>query len=138
MPDVHSTEKRSFNMSRIKGKNTKPEIQVRKFLFAQGLRYKIHDKNLPGRPDMVFPKFKKVVCINGCFWHGHDGCNFFVIPQTKTEWWLKKISDTKRRDVKNVLELEARGWTVITIWECELKPATKNAALNLLLNKIVA
>ncbi|MBS4058867.1 MAG: DNA mismatch endonuclease Vsr [Bacteroidetes bacterium] len=90
--DVHNPETRSYNMSRIKGKNTLPEMIVRKFLFSKGFRYKLHDKNLPGKPDIVLPKYKTVIFIHGCFWHGHEGCQYFVIPKTRTEWWLNKIN----------------------------------------------
>jgi len=90
MTDVHNRQTRSYNMSQIKGKNTKPEIMVRKFLFANGFRYRLHDKKLPGKPDIVLPKYKTVIFVNGCFWHGHEGCRYFVVPKTKTEWWLKQ------------------------------------------------
>ena len=91
MTDVHDSPTRSFNMSRIKGKNTKPEMLVRKFLFSKGFRYRLHVKNLPGNPDIVLPKYKTVIFVNGCFWHGHKGCRYFVLPKTRTEWWLQKI-----------------------------------------------
>lgn len=129
MADVHSKEIRSFNMSQIKGKDTKPEILVRKFLFANGIRYRLHDKRLPGKPDMVFPKYKKVVFIHGCFWHGHENCKYFVVPKTRTEWWLNKINSNKKKDAESVYALKKQGWKVITIWECELKPKTKDKKL---------
>lgn len=129
MADVHSKEIRSFNMSQIKGKDTKPEILVRKFLFANGIRYRLHDKRLPGKPDMVFPKYKKVVFIHGCFWHGHENCKYFVVPKTRTEWWLNKINSNKKKYTESVYALKKQGWKVITIWECELKPITKDKKL---------
>src|SRR5690606_37405305 len=129
MADVHSKEIRSFNMSQIKGKDTKPEILVRKFLFANGIRYRLHDKRLPGKPDMVFPKYKKVVFIHGCFWHGHENCKYFVVPKTRTEWWLNKINSNKKKDTESMYALKKLGWKVITIWECELKPNTKDKKL---------
>lgn len=129
MADVHSKEVRSFNMSQIKGKNTKPEMLVRKFLFANGIRYRLHDKKLPGKPDMVFPKFKKVIFIHGCFWHRHENCQYFNIPKTRTEWWLNKINTNKKKDTENTLSLKKLGWKVITIWECELKPNIKDKKL---------
>jgi DNA mismatch endonuclease, patch repair protein len=129
MADVHSKEIRSFNMSRIKGKDTKPEIMVRKFLFSNGIRYRLHDKKLPGKPDMVFPKYKKVVFINGCFWHGHENCKYFVVPKTKTEWWLNKINGNKKKDTESVYALKKQGWKVVTVWECELKPNKKDKKL---------
>lgn len=129
MADVHSKETRSFNMSQIKGKNTKPEMLVRKFLFSNEIRYRLHDKKLPGKPDMVFPKFKKVVFIHGCFWHGHENCKYFIIPKTRTEWWLNKINNNKEKDTENALLLKKQGWKVITIWECELKANIKDKKL---------
>ncbi|MEP7319705.1 MAG: DNA mismatch endonuclease Vsr, partial [Panacibacter sp.] len=123
MADVHSKEIRSYNMSRIKGKNTKPEMLVRTFLHAQGFRYKLHDKTLPGKPDLVLPKYKTVIFIHGCFWHGHAGCKYYVVPKTRTEWWLNKISYNIANDTKAVKALKKAGWKVITIWECNLKPA---------------
>jgi DNA mismatch endonuclease (patch repair protein) len=121
MADVHSPEIRSYNMSRIKGKNTKPEIIVRKYLFRAGLRFRLHVKNLPGKPDIVLPKYKTVIFVHGCFWHGHENCRYFVVPKTRTDWWLSKIAGNKSTDNKNITELSNRGWKVLTIWECELK-----------------
>jgi DNA mismatch endonuclease, patch repair protein len=122
MADVHNTETRSYNMSRIKGKNTKPEMLVRKFLFANGYRYRLNVKTLPGKPDIVLPKYKTVIFINGCFWHGHEGCKYFKIPETRTEWWIEKITGTQKRDREAENQLIELGWIVITLWECELKP----------------
>jgi len=119
--DVHSKETRSYNMSRIKGKDTKPEEIVRKFLFAQGFRYRKNDKRLPGKPDIVLPKYKTVIFVNGCFWHGHAGCKYFVWPENNKEFWKNKIKTNIERDRKKRSELEALGWNVITVWECELK-----------------
>jgi DNA mismatch endonuclease (patch repair protein) len=135
MSDVHDKNTRSYNMSRIKGKDTKPELLVRKFLFSNGIRYKLHDKNLPGKPDMVFPKYRSVLFINGCFWHGHTGCKYFVIPKTRTEWWLNKINRTRKKDAEVVTELKEQGWKVITIWECELKSDNKEKELKLLIKQ---
>lgn len=95
---MHDIPTRSYNMSQIKGKNTKPEILVRKFLFSKGFRYRLHVKNLPGNPDIVLPKYKTDIFVNGCFWHGHKGCRYFVLPKTRTEWWLQKIKRTWIRD----------------------------------------
>jgi len=121
MADVHNTATRSYNMSRIKGKNTKPEMLVRKFLFANGFRYRLNVKTLPGKPDIVLPKYKTVIFINGCFWHGHEGCRYFTIPKTRTEFWLTKISDTQKRDREAESQLNELGWKVVTVWECQLK-----------------
>ena len=108
-------------MSRIRSKNTKPEIRIRKFLFSAGFRYRLHQKKLPGKPDIVLPKYKTVILIHGCFWHGHDGCRYYVIPKVRTEWWLEKIHRNKSRDQKSENALKGMGWKVIYIWECEIK-----------------
>ncbi len=122
--DVHEPEVRSYNMRQIKGKNTKPEMVVRKFLFSKGFRYRLHVKNLPGKPDIVLPKYKTVIFVHGCFWHGHEGCKYFVVPKTRTEWWLTKINTNKLNDEKSKTLLKKAGWKIIIIWECELKPST--------------
>lgn len=117
--DNKTIEQRHFNMSRIRGKDTKPEILVRKYLFSQGLRYRKNDKKLPGHPDLVFPKYKTVVFINGCFWHGHN-CGKFRLPKTNVEFWQNKIENNKRRDKRIIEALESEGWRVIVIWECSI------------------
>ena len=129
MADVHTKKQRSYNMSQIKGKNTKPEMLVRKFLFANGFRYKLHDKKLPGKPDIVLPKYKTVIFVHGCFWHGHKNCKYFVVPNTRTEGWLKKINRNKESDAIHNKELRKNKWKVIEIWECKLK---RNKAENTL------
>lgn len=121
MTDVHDKKTRSFNMSMIKGKDTKPEIIVRKFLFQTGFRYRLNYSKLAGKPDIVLPKFKTAIFINGCFWHGHKDCKYFVVPKTRTEWWLEKIKKTKERDQNNYKLLSESNWNIIVIWECELK-----------------
>jgi len=121
MADVHDKVTRSYNMSRIKSKNTKPEILVRKFLFAKGFRYRIHDKKLPGKPDIVLPKFKTVIFVNGCFWHGHENCKYFKLPGTRSEWWNEKIEKNIDNDLKKHSQLISAGYRVIIIWECEIK-----------------
>ncbi|MBA5673216.1 DNA mismatch endonuclease Vsr [Bacteroides fragilis] len=136
MMDVHSKETRSFNMSRIKGKNTKPEILVRKYLFSQGLRYRLYSKKLPGRPDIVLQKYHTVIFIHGCFWHGHEGCRYFVVPKTRTEWWLNKINTNRENDRKNCELLKEMKWNVITVWECSLKKKKQESTLNNILNMI--
>ncbi|MFN7611584.1 MAG: very short patch repair endonuclease, partial [bacterium] len=120
--DVHQPEVRSYNMSQIKGKNTKPEIMVRKFLFSKGFRYRVHVKSLTGKPDIVLKKYNTAIFIHGCFWHGHKNCKYFVIPKTRTEWWLNKIKRNKLSDEKYIKLLEKDSWNVLTIFECELKP----------------
>jgi len=121
MADVHSKETRSYNMSRIRSKDTKPELIVRKFLFSKGFRYRLNDKRLPGKPDIVLPKYKTVIFIHGCFWHGHKGCRYYVVPKTKTEWWLAKINANVSNDKKSIETLTQNGWKVLEIWECQLK-----------------
>jgi DNA mismatch endonuclease (patch repair protein) len=136
MTDVHSEEVRSYNMSRIRGKNTKPELQVRKFLFSKGFRYKLHDKNLPGKPDIVLPKYKAVIFVHGCFWHGHLNCKYFLIPKTRTTWWINKIDKNKANDNKVKQALINAGWRVIDVWECELKKGSREEALSHLVTVI--
>ena len=119
--DVHDKKIRSYNMSRIKGKDTKPEELVRKYLFHHGFRYRKNDKRLPGTPDIVLPKYKTVVFVNGCFWHGHYGCRYFVIPKSNTEFWVNKIRKNKERDERQIAELKSLGWKIIVLWECQLK-----------------
>jgi DNA mismatch endonuclease, patch repair protein len=133
MSDVHSKEVRSYNMSRIKAKNTSPELIVRKFLFSKGFRYRLHDKKLPGKPDIVLPKYKTVIQVHGCFWHSHIGCKYFVVPKTKKEWWIEKLNKNTERDIQNIQHLNKLGWKVITIWECELKKQRQETTLNSLL-----
>lgn len=123
-------------MSRIKGKNTKPEILVRKYLFSQGLRYRLYSKILPGSPDIVLPKYRTVIFINGCFWHGHEGCKYFVIPKTRTEWWQNKININRENDRKNNELLKDLKWNVITVWECSLRKEKRESTLNDILNMI--
>jgi len=123
-------------MSMIKGKDTKPEILVRKFLFSKGFRYRLHDKKLPGKPDLVLPKYKTVVLIHGCYWHGHEGCRYFVIPKTRTQWWMDKIHGNQRRDEEHTIELKKAGWRVLIVWECELKNDKRENTLNKLLKSI--
>ena len=121
MADIKSKEARSYNMSRIKGKDTKPEETVRKYLFSQGFRYRKNDKRLPGSPDIVLPKYKTVIFVNGCFWHKHEGCKYFVWPRNNADFWKKKIESNVMRDIKNYQQLKDLGWKVFVIWECELK-----------------
>jgi DNA mismatch endonuclease (patch repair protein) len=134
--DVHDKATRSYNMSRIRAKNTKPEMLVRKFLHAQGFRYTLHNKNLPGKPDIVLTKYKTVIFIHGCFWHGHNNCKCFVVPKTRPKWWLNKININKVNDEKAAKALRKEGWKMITIWECRLKPAKVERTLTTLLKKL--
>ena len=129
MADIKSKDARSYNMSRIRGKNTKPEEIVRKYLFSRGFRYRKNDKHLPGTPDIVLPKYKTAIFINGCFWHGHEGCKYFIWPQNNAEFWHDKISTNKARDVKKHQELRSLGWNVEIFLECQLKPAYRENTL---------
>ena len=137
MTDVHEPEVRSYNMSQIKGKDTKPEILVRKFLHANGYRFRLHDKKLPGKPDIVLKKYNMVVFIHGCFWHGHNGCKYFVVPKTRTKWWLNKINRNKEKDKESTKALKKEGWNIITIWECELKKDKREKTLQTLTQKLL-
>ncbi|MBX9784221.1 MAG: DNA mismatch endonuclease Vsr [Chitinophagaceae bacterium] len=121
MSDVHDKKTRSYNMSQIRSSNTKPELLVRKFLQAQGFRYSLHNKKLPGKPDIVLRKYKTIIFIHGCFWHGHSNCKYFKIPKTRTQWWTDKIATNKANDVKARKALKKEGWKVMVIWECKLK-----------------
>lgn len=123
-------------MSQIKGKNTKPELVVRKYLHSKGLRFILHDKKLPGKPDVVLPKYSCVVQVHGCFWHKHEGCKYFVVPKTRTEWWLDKVTKTARMDSINDKKLSEMGWKTFIVWECELKNEKRNKTLNSLFESI--
>lgn len=137
MADVHTPEQRSYNMSRIHSKNTRPEELVRKFLFSQGFRYRKNDAKLPGKPDIVLPKYKAVIFVNGCFWHGHEGCRYFVWPKNNAEFWKEKITGNIQRDKHNHQLLANQGWRVIEIWECQLmKSVVDNTLQNLVLQII--
>lgn len=136
MGDVHTPEQRSFNMSRIHNKNTKPEELVRKYLFSRGFRYRKNDPRLPGKPDIVLPKYKTVIFVNGCFWHGHTGCRYFVWPKNNEDFWKKKINSNIDRDKQVVKRLEDLGWNVIIVWECELKRQVRDDRLSALVDEI--
>ena len=125
-------------MSLIHARDTKPEILVRKYLFGRGLRYRKNVKNLPGSPDIVLPKYKTVIFIHGCFWHGHVGCKYAVIPETNRLFWMEKIASNHRRDEETKQTLESLGWRVLTVWTCELKrKAETSVALDNLYRQVV-
>lgn len=134
--DVHNKETRSYNMSRIKGRKTKPEEIVAKYLFSQGFRYRRNVKKLPGTPDIVLKKYKTVIFVNGCFWHMHEGCKYFVWPKDNSEFWKNKLLANKERDEKEKKGIEELGWKVIVVWECQLKKAERERTLNWLVEKI--
>ena len=136
--DVHDKKTRSYNMSMIKGKNTKPEELVRKFLFSQGFRYRKNVRTLPGSPDIVLPKYKTVIFVNGCFWHGHEGCKCFVWPKNNADFWHEKITTNIQRDAKKKALLELAGWRVLVIWECELKKGKAETVLANLAIQIIS
>ncbi len=121
MVDRISKERRSWNMPRIKGKNTKPELLLRSMLHKAGYRFRLHRTDLPGKPDIVLPKYRTVIFVNGCYWHRHENCPNATTPKTRTEFWEAKFKDTVERDKRNIAKLEATGWRVNVIWECELK-----------------
>lgn len=135
MADNHSKEIRSMNMSHIRSTNSKPEEIVRKYLFSKGLRYRKNVRTLPGKPDIVLPKYKTIVFVNGCFWHRHD-CGRFVMPSSNTEYWEKKINGNVERDKTNIALLEEQGWRVIVIWECQLKKKVREDNLIKLYDEI--
>ena len=116
-------------MSAIKGKDTKPELLVRKFLFSRGFRYRLNHPRLPGHPDIVLRKYRTVIFVNGCFWHGHQGCKYFVLPKTNVEFRNEKIERNRSRDVEEQHQLASMGWHCITIWECQLKPKVRQQTL---------
>jgi len=132
MTDVHNPETRSYNMSRIRGKNTKPEIRLRSLLHRAGLRFRIHNASLPGKPDIVLSRYKAVIFVNGCFWHRHEGCRYCTTPKTRAEFWDKKFTDTISRDRVKLEQLEQSGWRVFTVWECELKHNAEATAAHLI------
>jgi DNA mismatch endonuclease (patch repair protein) len=120
MDKLNALQRRN-NMAAVRSKNTKPEILVRKFLWSKGFRYRVNDRRLPGHPDIVLRKYRTCVFVNGCFWHGHEGCRYFTVPKTNTEFWLNKINRNKQRDDEEQKRLAEMGWHSIVIWECELK-----------------
>lgn len=128
--DIFEPKVRSYIMSRIKGKNTKPEVFVRKYLFANGFRFRLHVKSLPGTPDIVLPKHKTVIFVHGCFWHAHEGCKDFKPPTTRPEFWAEKFRKNRERDEKHRQQLQALGWKVIVVWQCGLKPSIAEDTLS--------
>jgi DNA mismatch endonuclease, patch repair protein len=137
--DKHSKEVRSYNMSQIKSKNSKPEEIVRKYLFGKGFRYRKNVKELPGCPDIVLTKYKTVIFVNGCFWHMHENCSRASLPASNRDYWIPKLNSNKKRDMLNLQVLKKLGWNVLVIWECELRKESrdftlKNIEVEILLN----
>lgn len=137
MADTMTPEQRSRCMSRVKCRDTKPELLVRRFLFSKGLRFRVNVSKLPGKPDIVLPKYRTVVFINGCFWHGHIGCRYATMPKTNREFWQTKIDRNRARDIEVEERLTATGWRVIRIWECQLKPKYREETLAAIYSQIV-
>lgn len=130
--DTISKDHRSWNMSRIRSSNTKIEVEVRSWLFKEGFRFRKNDKRYPGKPDVVLPKYKTVIFVNGCFWHRHEGCKYATTPKTRTDYWTDKFNRNIENDKKQKKQLEEMGWNVIVVWECELKKNFEDT-----MNKIV-
>lgn len=129
MTDTLSTQQRHANMAAIHGKDTKPEMVVRRWLWGHGFRYRLNHPRLPGKPDIVLRKYRTCIFVNGCFWHGHEECKYFRMPKTNTEFWLQKISRNQKRDKEVQHKLAFMGWHSITIWECQLKPKEREKTL---------
>lgn len=121
MADSITSERRSWNMSRIRGRDTGPELRLRSLLHRAGFRFRLHAKKLPGRPDIILPRYRTAIFVHGCFWHRHAGCRNATTPSTRAEFWQEKFDGNVRRDARNRIDLEAAGWIVMTVWECELK-----------------
>jgi DNA mismatch endonuclease (patch repair protein) len=136
MPGIIERQQRSNNMSRIRSKDTKPEMIVRKFLFSKGFRFRLHDSRLPGKPDVVLPKYKVAIQIQGCFWHAHSGCRLNRAPKSRPEYWGPKIAGNVKRDQISIAQLRALGWRVIEVWECSLSAANRDDTLISLCNEL--
>lgn len=137
MADRLSKEERSELMSHIRSVNTKPEVALRRALWQRGFRYRVNVKNLPGSPDIVLPKHRTVVFVHGCFWHGHNGCKEFTVPKTNTEFWVKKVARNQERDQEVWRKLEAKGWSVVIVWECELVKAKFDGTVERVTGEII-
>jgi len=136
MADNLTVENRRYNMSQIKSTNSKPEEIVRKFLFSHGFRYRKNDRCLPGKPDIVLPKYKTIIFVHGCFWHCHDGCSDFVLPKSNQDYWHPKLEKNRLRDAEHKQRLIEMGWKIIIVWECELKKQKREMRLFQLCNEI--
>jgi DNA mismatch endonuclease (patch repair protein) len=134
--DTFSKSKRSEIMRKVSGKDTKPEVLVRKFLFSKGFRFRKNVKELPGKPDIILPKYKTIIFIHGCFWHGHENCEAAKLPTSNVDYWTKKVSSNVMRDLQHTQQLQILGWNIITIWECELKIKNRDNIFEFLTNEI--
>ena len=137
MSDNRTLEQRRRNMAAVHSVSTRPELMLRKSLWAQNFRYKVNDRSLPGSPDIVLPKYRTAIFVHGCFWHGHRGCKYYSIPQTNTNFWIAKITRNQERDQEVWRQLEAKGWFVIIVWECELKKGAVEATISRVQNEIL-
>ena len=137
MPDSLSPDQRHRNMAAIHSASTEPELNLRRALWHQGFRYRVNDKHLPGRPDIVLPKHRTVVFVHGCFWHGHKDCKNYTVPKTNTEFWVAKVARNQERDQEVWRKLEAKGWSVIIVWECQLKKAILEETIDRVAEEIV-
>ena len=137
MPDVLTPDQRHRNMTAIHSASTKPELKLRHALWGLGFRYRVNDKKLPGKPDIVLPKYRTVIFIHGCFWHGHKDCKFYTVPKTNTEFWTAKIARNQERDQEVWRQLEAKGWSVIIVWECQLKKAVQEETVSRVKEEII-
>ena len=131
--EIPITDQRHKNMAAIRAKDTKPEMIVRKYLWSHGYRYRLNHRRLPGKPDIVLRRYRTCIFVNGCFWHGHEGCRFYVIPKTRRDFWTNKINRNQERDANVKQQLTKMGWNCITIWECELKADRKESTLESLI-----
>lgn len=139
MADVMTPEQRSRCMAAVKGKDTKPEMIVRKYLFSRGMRFRVQVRKLPGNPDIVLPKYKTVIFVNGCFWHGHEDCKYFRLPKSNVEFWKEKIERNIERDKESMQALFDLGWKVVRVWECELRnKANREETLNKIYTSITS
>lgn len=138
MADRLSPDQRHFNMSHVRSSNTKPELALRHALWHMGFRYRVNYRRLPGKPDIVLPKYRTVIFIHGCFWHGHKGCRFYSVPKTNTDFWKAKIARNQERDQEVWRQLEAKGWYVIIVWECQLKNAELNKTIRQVTEEIMS
>lgn len=137
MPDSLSPDQRHRNMAAIHSASTKPELYLRRELWHHGFRYRVNDKRLPGKPDIILPKYRTVIFVHGCFWHGHKDCKFYTVPKTNTEFWVAKVARNQERDQDVWRKLEAKGWNVIIVWECQLKKANIDATVARVSDEIV-
>ena len=136
MADTMTKSQRHFTMSQVHSDSTKPELQLRKDLWSLGLRYRVNVRVLPGKPDIVLPKYRTAIFVHGCFWHGHIGCKYYTIPKTNTDFWVAKVTRNQERDQEVWRELEAKGWSVIIVWECQLKKSLMKETVSRVVDEI--